>query len=67
MGGKKAKRRGGTRDDSKVHISYTRNQLTDMLIAIESSIGVGVIHSNQSKSADMHIGSIKDDVYSRFR
>lgn len=36
----KEKRRGGQRDDSEVHISYSRGQLMQLIVDTERKLGV---------------------------
>lgn len=43
MGEKKEKRRGGLRDDSNVHISYSRKQLMQLIEDTERKIGAKTI------------------------
>lgn len=42
---KKEKRRGGARDDSEVYISYSRQQLLDLIIRQEDRIGISYCHN----------------------
>lgn len=39
MGDQKEKRRGGQRDDSEVHISYSRERLMQLIMGVERKIG----------------------------
>ena len=40
MGERKEKRRGGQRDDSEVHISYSRGRLMQLIVDTERKLGV---------------------------
>lgn len=44
MGSIKVKRRGGNRDDSVVHIDYTREQLIQSIENTDLKLGVKVSH-----------------------
>lgn len=39
MGEQKEKRRGGQRDDSEVHISYSRGQLLHLIVGTDRKLG----------------------------
>ena len=40
----KEKRRGGQRDDSEVHISYSRGQLMQLIVDTDRKLGVKYNH-----------------------
>lgn len=44
MGEQKEKRRGGQRDDSEVHISYSRGQLMQLIVDTDRKLGVKYDH-----------------------
>jgi hypothetical protein len=44
MGEQKEKRRGGQRDDSEVHISYSRGRLMQLIVDTDRKLGVKYDH-----------------------
>lgn len=46
----KEKRRGGQRDDSEVHISYSRGQLMQLIVDTDRKLGVKYNHDSNITS-----------------